>query len=192
MTFLPKDVQRVVDSQSPRYLKAAFRKEFNEKFEAVKLEMIQEFLNHPVTVEIRNGPGSDNVSGTLGGQGDLFSFIGFYEEDDPIEPILKILDDIRVTNFSMIKSGWSYTVEMPTSKDIFAVTPMPWASGRSWAKGIESGISGLGYMLRRRSEVSRSGEAIQIKTKLRGGKYKPVPYISSLINKYTKKLSKIK
>jgi hypothetical protein len=26
---------------------------------------------------------------------------------------------------------------------------MPWAAGRSWAKGIETGISGLGFYLRK-------------------------------------------
>jgi hypothetical protein len=81
---------------------------------------------------------------------------------------------------------------MPTSEDIFTVTPMPWASGRSWAQGIEKGISGLGYLLRRRSSQSRSGEAIQSSVKIRTGKFKNTQYISALINKYSKRFSQLK
>ena len=68
---------------------------------------------------------------------------------------------------------------------------MPWANGRSWAKGIESGISGLGYLLKTGTAASRSGAALQSKNKIRSGKYTPVPYISSFINKYKKQFSEL-
>jgi hypothetical protein len=80
---------------------------------------------------------------------------------------------------------------MPTPKDIFQITPMPWATGRSWAKGIESGISGLGYYANVYGK-GRSGGGVQSGNKIRSGRFKSTPYISSLINKYQKIISQIK
>ena len=40
--------------------------------------LIKQFESHPVTKEISGGSSSSNVSGTLGGYGNLFSFIGFH------------------------------------------------------------------------------------------------------------------
>jgi len=54
--------------------------------------MISEFLNHPITVEIKTGPYAENISGTLNGYGNLFSFIGFSDGDDPINPIEGLLN----------------------------------------------------------------------------------------------------
>jgi hypothetical protein len=192
MKTLPRDVQNAIDNQGPKFFKKGFDTEFNKRFQDLKNQMIQEFLTHPVTIEIKNGPKSSNISGTLGGVSNLFSFIGFPEDYDPIDPILKILERLEYRNQTQIKSGWSYTVMMPKPQDIFAETPMPWAEGRSWAKGIESGISGLGFLIRKNSTASRSGAAVQGTNKVRGGKYKPVPYISRLINKYNKEFSKLK
>ena len=67
---------------------------------------------------------------------------------------------------------------------------MPWAEGRSWAKGIESGIAGLGYYLRL-TDVGNSGGGVQNKTKVSSGKFKNTAYISALINKYIKVFSSI-
>ena len=39
---------------------------------------MKEFDRHPITRELQQGPSSTNLSGTLGGTGNLFSFIGFY------------------------------------------------------------------------------------------------------------------
>ena len=33
--------------------------------------------------------------------------------------------------------GVEFNVSIPTAQDIFAITPLPWATGRSWAEGIE-------------------------------------------------------
>jgi hypothetical protein len=67
---------------------------------------------------------------------------------------------------------------------------MPWASGRSWAKGIETGISGLGFLLRK--EGGRSGKAIQSKNKVRSQRFQNTQYISALIKKYKKEFNNIK
>jgi hypothetical protein len=171
------------------------RKEFNQfimfKFEQMKKNMIEEFMNHPVTQEIMDGPNASNISGTLGGKGNLFSFIGFEEGSNPIEPIKALLEGSTIVDIKGIPGGRQFQLNIPSAKDIFAVTPMPWATGRSWAKGIESGISGLGYYLLRKTQASRSGAAIQTSVNIRSSRFKNTPYISALINKYTKEINKI-
>jgi len=189
---LPADVQKSIEKQVPKVLKRDFESTFKNKFEELKNEMIKEFLTHPVTIEIKDGPSASNISGTLGGATNLFAFIGFNEGDDPITPILEILQNTKYRRTKENKGAQEFTVDLPQIKEIFSAAPMPWASGRSWAQGIEVGISGIGYLLRKNSTNSRSGAAIQSRTKVRGGKFQNVPYISAIIRKYEKKFSKLK
>jgi hypothetical protein len=162
-------------------------------FEKIKREMILEFMNHPVTREILGGPNASNESGTLDGYGNLFSFIGFNEGEDPIEIILDLLNDSKIQYSNIADSGIMFTIFIPSKQKIFAATPLPWASGRSWSEAIERGLSGLGYYLNRQNlNNSKSGTGIQVKSNLRkGSKYKPVKYISTLINEYTKRFQNI-
>ena len=190
MAILPRDVQADLEKYVPRVLKTPFEKEFKKRFLQVKSAMIKEFLSHPVTMEIMAGPSSSNISGTLGGVTNLFAFIGFDSSDKPIEPILQILENMNYKYSGEAKIGVTYYVNIPEPDDIFKVTPMPWASGRSWAKGIETGISGFGYLLRK--ERGRSGKAIQTQRKVRSGRFQNTSYISALIKKYKKEFSNIK
>ena len=193
MAKLPPDVLQVLKKQVPKSLKRDFNKEFKKKFEDIKKEMLKEFLSHPVTVEISGGAGISNISGTLGGQSNLFAFIGFNSGDQPINPILEVLERVSFKESGESKKGLGieFSVEMPSPNDIFSVTPMPWATGRSWAKGIETGISGLGYLLNKSSGSSRSGVAIQARKRVRSGGFKNVSYISALIRKYEKKFKEL-
>lgn len=189
MVKIPQSLQKELAKKSVDKNKKEVSKPFEKKFNELRQQMISEFLSHPVTIEILAGPNNrtSRVSGTLSGKANLFSFIGFSSEDNPIEPIIELLES---TSYKQTKDGFKIT--LPTAADIFKVTPMPWASGRSWAKGIESGISGLGYLLNKRSSSSRSGSAFQNKKRVRSDNFKKVPYISSLINKYKKEFKKIK
>ena len=69
---------------------------------------------------------------------------------------------------------------------------MPWAVGRSWARGIETGISGLGYYLKK-TKNSRSGLGIQttIEQVRTGVMFKNSKYISDLINRFNKELKQL-
>lgn len=187
--ILPIDVQNSLKKQLPRELKTDFNKEFKPKFEKIKQEMIKEFLSHPVTVEILSGPSASNLSGTLGGKANLFSFIGFDSSEEPIKPILEVLNSISYKDNGPSRKGIGrdFVINIPEAEEIFLITPMPWAAGRSWAKGIESGISGLGYLLNKSTASSRSGVAIQSSRKVRQGAFRNTTYISSLIKKYKKR-----
>lgn len=158
-----------------------------KKVEKLKKEMISNFLRLPVTREIMAGPKSTNLSGTLGGYGNLFSFIGFSEGDRPIDPIVELLSqtNFRVTRFNRNGSA-KLTIEMPSKEQIFKVTPLPWATGISWAQRIEVGMSGLGMYLNTSSPKSRSSEGVQIKNKVRSGKFSNTSYVSAFLKKWQK------
>ncbi len=155
-------------------------------FNQIRQEMLDEFDNHPITQEIDMGPKLGYQSKFLRGYGDLFSFIGFDRNDNPTEPVRKLIKGMRL--FSVTSKGldWIYEVRnFPTSADIFAVTPMPWKDGESWARGIEKGISGLGRYLNIEYRDGRSGAGIQVKTqKSFREPFIATKYISEIVNKY--------
>lgn len=159
-------------------------------FNQIRQEMLDEFDNHPITQEIDMGPKLNWQSKFLRGYGDLFSFIGFDRNDNPTEPVRKLIKGMRL--FSVTSKGldWIYEVRnFPTAADIFAVTPMPWKDGESWARGIEKGISGLGRYLNTETEYNppklRSTAGVQVKTKQTfRAPFVPTKYISEIVNKY--------
>ena len=59
---------------------------------------------------------------------------------------------------------------------------MPWVSGRSWAEGVEKGISGLGNYINRMTLSGRSGQGIQTKNKVRSGQFRNTKYLSNILN----------
>lgn len=172
-----KQVNSIIDSQ----------------FNKIKNNYIQEFINHPVTQEIKGGISATNISGTLGGITNLYSFIGFDEGTDPIKPIEELLQrsNYRII-FNNKATDSTIIFDIPTSVQIFESAPMPWAIGRSWARGIETGISGLGYYLKK-TKNSRSGFGVQSSTnKIRPGTvFKNTKYISDLINRFSKDLKSL-
>ena len=68
-------------------LESIIQAKAKEKFEHAKENFINNFEDHPVTTEIEDGPDASNKSNTLGGIGNLFSFIGFNKEENPISNI---------------------------------------------------------------------------------------------------------
>jgi len=188
MTFLPPDVKNALKRQAPKAMRRQMEKEAQDKFKKIKKEMIEEFLSNPITQEIMAGPSAPNISGTLSEKTNLFAFIGFDQGTEPIAPILNLLNGLTLQYDKEIKNkglGISFRVDLPTPEDIFSVTPLPWATGRSWAEGIERGLSGLGYLLRK--DGGRSGAAIQTRVKVRAGKFHNQPYISAFLRRYRKR-----
>ena len=194
MAALPLDVQQALKRQAPKALKAPFKKEVDKRFKKIKKEMIKEFLSLPVTQELMQGADGVNISGTLNGVTNLFAFIGFDRGEQPILPIMRVLENTNIQFHKNIKNpkiGNSYNIYLPTPQEIFEITPMPWATGRSWAQGIERGISGLGFLLRKNNR-GRSGAAIQSRVKVRGGRFSNTAYISAFIKKYKKRFEELK
>lgn len=189
----PEWIKMFRELQADKEYQKIVRSSIEEQFDKIKQKYIEEFLNHPVTQEIKGGISANNISGTLSGITNLYSFIGFDEGTDPIKPIEDLL---QRSNYRIIFNNNSIdstiVFDIPTAAQIFEITPMPWAIGRSWARGIETGISGLGYYLKKKKN-SRSGFGIQSSTnQVRFGvSYKNTKYISDLINRFNKELTNL-
>lgn len=191
--------RRIVESKPVTFaIRKAIEIRLRPLFNQIREEMLEEFTNHPVTQEIDMGPKLGWNSPFLGGSGDLFSFIGFNRDDNPTEPIKKMIKGLRF--YTVFSKGLEHKFEIrffPTMDDISQATPMPWAEGRSWVKGIESGISGLGSYLNIEHPVSRSSAGIQAKNKdgklikVRSGQFRPTKYMSEILNKYRTKFLSI-
>lgn len=185
--------RRIIESKPVTFaVRKAIEIRLRPLFNQIRQEMLDEFTNHPITQEIDMGPKLGWNSPFLDGQGDLFSFIGFNKDDNPTEPIKKMLKGLRF--YTVFSKGLDHKFEVrffPTMDDISKVTPMPWAEGRSWAKGIESGISGLGSYLNIETKYDppnfRSTAGIQTKNKVRGGQFRPTKYLSDILNRYRAK-----
>ena len=190
---LDKNITASLIRQSPKIARVQVQKQGKAAFQKIKNRMIAEFLNHPVTVELKQGIDASNISGTLGGATNLFSFIGFNSGSDPTKDIENVLQTARFEYAKARLKTIEFSIYIPDPKDVFDATPMPWAPGRSWAKGIESGISGLGYYLKVTRDNSRSGLGIQSSRRVRKGgvKFKNTQYISALLKKYRKEFENL-
>ena len=197
MVYIPKNInknnfRRTLDYTKSREFVQGVKMIINEHFFRIKNNLIQEFENHPVTTELAAGVNASNSSGTLGGKGNLYRFIGFKAGHDPIAPISRELSMIAITMIRVKKDGTAHTnVIYPSADEIFNITPLPWASERSWAEGIEKGISNLGQFLNIKSENSRAGAGIQSENVDTGSSFKAVPYITSLIRGFEKEVAKL-
>jgi len=188
---LDKSVKR----QVAQLIKEDFDKKIERSFNNIKAEMIRELMNHEITKEISIGVGASNSSNTLGGYGNLFTFIGFEAGTSPIDAIKREFDKTVIRFRTLTDDGPIWNIYLPAPEDIWDVTPMPWAEGRSWAKGIETGISGVGWYLynqKKNYPQSRSGPAIQVKSKIASKvRFKNVKYISDILSRYEKKFSEL-
>lgn len=184
-------LQSILKKQGEKIINSAAEKIIRKRVMDAKQVAMQELNSHPVTQEIDSGPDGYNQSGTLNGYGNLFSYIGFDEGSDPIAPIRALLH--KAVNIKSVPARQrnmisNFIVELPSKEDFFNATPMPWADGRSWAEGIERGISGLGQYLHGTSlsNNSRSGSGVQTKNNLRSGRFKNTKYLSNILNNLRK------
>ena len=162
-----------------------------EIFETKKQQMLRDFENHPVTKEIERGPEAPNMSNTIFGPGNLYSFIGFRDGDNPIDPVYQLLHvgtRLSKTRPTTRKIGnrvyMGFRVITPTIRELSSVSKMPWEPG-SWLIKVERGISGLGlYIYEKYIKSSRSGTGIQADGKVRTGGYKPTKYMSAILSTF--------
>ena len=181
--------QKVAQSQR---LRNRIDKEAQNKFDQAKTKLLQEFDSHPVTQELKEGSSGSNLSNTLGGYGNLFSFIGFNEGQDPTTIVREFLSSfIKLKKTSKKGSlNVNYSITTPTMQD-FGFAVMPWESGKSWIEGVENGISGFNYYMSKAWEASRSGQAIQIDNKLRSKESSAgIEYMSKILKNFKREITK--
>ena len=183
-----KKLQAEIAQKGYKVFRDKVEPRIERKLQAETARLLQQFDSHPVTQEINAGPGSANRSGTLGGYGNLFTFIGFERGSDPISPIRSLLArSIKIVTLRKKRNELALVLKftVPTEEEIEAVSPLPWASS-SWVTAVEKGMSGLGrYLYSRNSgrfQTSRSGQAIETTVEVRGaGSSTPTEYISGLL-----------
>lgn len=175
-----------------RAIKQIVRDIVQKEVEKEKILFRTDFESHPVTRELEGGEDASNNSGTLGGYGNLFSFLGFNREVNPTSPVKSLIQNIRVDrNVQTSINGFKIKVDIPSKEEFAAISPMPWEGGRSWLLDMERGISGLGAYLYGRFKASRSGTGIQSKYKYSNRVFRPVKYFSAMYNKFLKRLGAI-
>ena len=180
-----------------RRVQAEVLRVIEPKIQASKAKLIESFASHPVSSEISSGPDGSNISGTLGGYGNLFSFIGFNSGDNPVEKWLNFLKqaislDSKIdTSFRGNGIAFKLKLNSITDEDLKSISPMPWEGGRSWIQAIERGISGFSFYVSKRGG-GRSGGGLQsnYSKKQSPGRFKNVPYWSKLWNTFLKDISK--
>lgn len=185
--------QRLLNKSTP-LLKSKLQRTILPIVENANRELLRQFLEHEISKEIKAGNTALNTSGTLGGYGNLFSFIGFTNGEDPIGELADFLSgsiDAKLTYLGK-KTGIRITIRLPSKEDIAARTELPW-SNKSWVFAIEKGLSGLGQYLYdeedfQGEEYSESETAIQVTGKIRSNKFKNTKYMSEILNNIAKQL----
>ena len=99
-----------------------------KEFDRIKKQMIDEFDAHPITQEIEMGINAPNLSNTLNGITNLYSFIGFDSGSKPIDPIRQLLEKSTFRISSGGKLLATATFEIPLSTTVCAKISPPLAS----------------------------------------------------------------
>ena len=180
--MLKKETKSSVD----RLLESEARIIAEEVLQQKTNQYIDEIKSHAISIELSNGQDAQNISNTLDGDGNLYSFIGFDEGSKPVEDLIDaVRDNTNIKKIFAKNNIIRYQVSSPSLEELYSMTPMPFERGLSWLKGIEKGISGFGYYLYGRAfPNSRSGRAIQSNNRIRKLNYKPKDYFNSLYNKF--------
>ena len=175
-------------------LKETMDLEARKRFNCVKDKALEDFDEHPVTKELKAGPSASNLSDTLGGLGNLFTYMGFDSGTTPTDAVRVFLkNSIKLKCGQRAKVQGSqvsvnYTVKFPALQD-FDFAKMPWESGKNWVQAVEKGISGFSYYLTKAAKASRSGKAIQIDGNLRSRTSSAgTQYISKILLNFIKRI----
>ena len=187
---VPRGAVELAIRQSGKFVKPKVEPSLVKEFKIMKEKMLSEFDNHPITIELEQKTSADPSA--FVSSGSLFGFIGFENESNPTEIVREMLEKSEL-KFIRINGGIvDFKAFYPSKEELFAATPLPWASGRSWLKGIESGISGLGrYLKTENLDSSRSGGGIQSKSKFQSGRFTNTKYISEILNNFIEKINKL-
>lgn len=172
---------------------------WENRVEANKSLLLKEFDEHPVTREIKDGPEPSvkNISGTLSGEGNLFSFLGFNLGDDPTGRVRDVLET-QVRTATGVKREpktdrvrFRFSLRIPT-QEINAAAPMTWESGKSWVNAIEKGVSGFSHYLWKKfiGPASRSFYGIQTENNVRSGDFQKRDYLKEIFRNFVSRLTK--
>lgn len=178
----------------------SLKKQMNRRLENKKNKLIKSIMDEDISKELIAGP---RVKSKILPYGNLFSFLGFKENDEPVQKLINFIrEDIKITkakvtsfNLQGTKANIEYALHVPKLSDIERKTVLPWDKKRSWLRGIEvTGYDNFAHYLYEKEKEfknSRSGPAIQIDPKLRNiQNLAPQPYVLNKIEQFIKRLNR--
>lgn len=192
-----KGLKAEIAQKGYKIVKPAVEARAKRELEKSKQQLLQDFENHAVTKEVKAGNNSSNITNTLGGYGNLFTFIGFDNDADPISPIRSLLArSIKIQSIRKKTNELAFVLRfsVPTKEEIESISPTPWST-ESWVEAVEKGMSGLGRYLysndRSRFSTSRSRGGIEAKFEVRSGQTsRPIDYMSGILSRMLKNIEK--
>lgn len=164
----------------------------NTRFVFAKDDLLEQFDNHEVTKELKEG--AKATSSEFIDHGNLASFIGLPDAEQEVAEVREFLrentvlqNSPRITT-SKNKINYKFPVKVPSKTQVYEQFPTPdnWSS-RSWLQLIEDGIGNAAKYVFRLLGLpnSRSGTGLQIsKNRKDGGSFKSVKYISEIIDNF--------
>ena len=178
-----------------KIVKPAVEARARAELDKAKNQLLNDFDQHVVTQEVQGGASSSNNSNTLGGYGNLFTFIGFDSSADPISPLRSLLArSIEIRSLRKKTNELSFVLKfsVPTKEQIAAVTPSPWST-ESWVNAVERGMSGLGKYLysndSNRFKTSRSRGGIEAQFDVRSAQSsRPIDYMTGILKRMLKNI----
>lgn len=178
--------------------RAVARKKVYDLFYRAKRRLLRDFNTHLVTLEIEAGPtfGSKNISGTLEGYGNLFSFLGFNRGANPTDTVRQILTEETYynPNPSYRNDRWTFRVHYPTRKRISQETEKELSrwDGNSWVDLIEKGAPGIvNYLnLKRSNSKSASNFGFQIPWEINDDlEFRPKRYLNEILENFRNRIN---
>ena len=166
-----------------------------KKAEGLQNSALKQLNEHEVTKELEKGPSSGG-SRLLGGRGNFFGFLGFFQGQQPVAIIRDVFEQsIKVRNtkgklkkVSKTSLSWEFDVDIPSPMDVYKETPLEWSS-RSWVRGVEKGITNATKTIFLDSDRSRSGVALQTTRNIGFINFRPTPYITEILERLKKQLA---
>lgn len=158
-----------------------------------KQELIDEFNDSPVTQELEAGPDVTESKVLPSGYGNLFSFLGFNDNRDPVAPVREQLEKISIAGRPRVTDRkWIFSIKAPSTDDLERISPMDWETGRSWISAVTKGLSGFSHYLQSLSrKLGRSTGGEQVKPEVRPGEYfAGTPYIIGMIGRFRRKFQR--
>lgn len=168
------------------------------KLQAHKDDLMVKFEEDNITQEILGGVNARNISKTLGGDGNLYTFIGFEaSEPNPAQRVPAFLNKnitlSQTGKYSEEKSGIriEFDVLIPTDGELEKEFPMPWEPG-TWLYKITDGITGLGEYIYYKflGPKSRSTAGLEMEYEVREDEFSPKQYFRKMMQDFLKTVDK--
>ncbi len=163
-----------------------------------KKDYMEAFEAHPITRELSAGIHSENSSGTLGGYGNLRTFMGFSSNPIPtLRELLKNAFSIKKEMKARSKDGIrTFVFSYPDRAYLESKNQLnlEFESGRNWVLAIERGISGFSNYMYKKFRTGRSGKGLQTDSTIsrRVSSFKTMPYRTVFEEAFRKRIKKFK